>query len=42
MEDNVITPEERKLLETVAATFGLNENIVRTLESEYIELLEEE
>ena len=42
MEDNVITPEERKLLETVAATFGLNENIVRTLESEYSELLEEE
>ena len=35
MEDQIITPEERKLLDTVAATYGLNAKIIKQLESEY-------
>ena len=42
MEDRIITKEERKLLNTVASTFGLNEKIVKQLESEYDSNLEEE
>ena len=42
MEDLIITPEERKLLETVAATFGLSDRIVKQLEDEYNSALEEE
>jgi hypothetical protein len=42
MEDFIITKEERKLLKTVAATFGLNDKIVKQLESEYDLSLEEE
>ena len=42
MEDRIITKEERKLLDTVASTFGLNEKIVKQLESEYDSTLEEE
>ena len=42
MEDLIITPEERKLLETVAATFGLSDRIVKQLEDEYNSTLEEE
>ncbi|DAC39543.1 MAG TPA: hypothetical protein D7H83_04385, partial [Candidatus Poseidoniales archaeon] len=42
MEDQIITPEERKLLDTVAATYGLNAKIIKQLESEYEEMLEEE
>tara|TARA_B100000123_G_C25600260_1_gene371135 strand:- start:35 stop:607 length:573 start_codon:yes stop_codon:yes gene_type:complete len=42
MEDLIITAEERKLLDTVAATFGLNDKIVKQLEDEYNSTLEEE
>ena len=42
MEDRIITKEERKLLNTVASTFGLNEKIVKQLESEYDSTIEEE
>ena len=42
MEDLVITAEERKLLETVAAAYGLSDKIVKQLESEYDSSLEEE
>ena len=42
MEDRIITKEERKLLDTVASTFGLNEKIVKQLEDEYNSTLEEE
>jgi len=35
-------PEERKLLETVATTFGLSDRIVKQLEDEYNSTLEEE
>ena len=42
MEDRIITAEERKLLNTVASTFGLNERIVKQLEDEYNSALEEE
>ena len=42
MEDRIITKEERKLLNTVASTFGLNEKIVKQLESEYDSNIEEE
>ena len=42
MEDLIITAEERKLLETLASTFGLNEKIVKQLEDEYNSTLEEE
>lgn len=42
MEDRIITAEERKLLDTVASTFGLNERIVKQLEDEYNSALEEE
>jgi hypothetical protein len=42
MEDLIITPEERKLLNTVASTFGLSEHIVKQLEDEYNSILEEE
>jgi len=41
MEDRIITPEERKLLETVATMYGLNDKIVKQLEEEYDEELEE-
>ena len=42
MEDLIITAEERKILDTVASTFGLNERIVKQLEDEYNSALEEE
>ena len=42
MEDRIITAEERKILDTVASTFGLNERIVKQLEDEYNSGLEEE
>ena len=42
MEDLIITPEERKLLNTVASTYGLNDRIVKQLEDEYNSTLEEE
>ena len=42
MEDLIITPEERKLLDTVASTYGLNDRIVKQLEDEYNIILEEE
>ncbi len=42
MEDLIITPEERKLLDTVASTYGLNDRIVKQLEDEYNAILEEE
>ena len=42
MEDRIITKEERKLLDTVASTFGLNDKIVKQLEDEYNSTLEEE
>ena len=42
MEDRIITAEERKILDTVASTFGLNERIVKQLEDEYNSALEEE
>lgn len=42
MEDLIITAEERKILDTVASTFGLNELIVKQLEDEYNSALEEE
>ena len=42
MEDMIITVEERKLLNTIASTFGLSERIVKELEAEYDAALEEE
>ena len=42
MEDLIITKEERKLLNTVAAAYGMSEKIVKQLESEYDAMLEEE
>jgi len=42
MEDSIITAEERKLLDTVAATFGLNDKIVKMLEDEYNSTIEQE
>lgn len=42
MEDLIITAEERKLLDTVAATFGLNDKIVKMLEDEYNSTIEQE
>ena len=42
MEDLIITAEERKLLDTVASTFGLDDKIVKQLEDEYNSTLEEE
>ena len=42
MEDLIITAEERKILDTVASTFGLDERIVKQLEDEYNSTLEEE
>ena len=42
MEDQIITVEERKLLNTLASAYGLNDKIVRQLESEYDSTLEEE
>ena len=42
MEDLIITAEERKILDTVASTFGLDERIVKQLEDEYNSALEEE
>ena len=42
MEDSIITAEERKLLDTVAATFGLNDKIVKMLEDEYNATIEQE
>ena len=42
MDDNIITAEERKLLDIVAATYGLNSKIIRQLEAEYLEQGEEE
>ena len=42
MEDSIITSEERKLLDTVAATFGLNDKIVKMLEDEYNSTIEQE
>ena len=35
MEDMIITPEERKLLNTIASTYGLSDKIVKQLETEY-------
>mgnify|MGYP003328517002 FL=1 len=42
MEDQVITKEERILLNTVATAYGLNNKIVKELESEYHAMLEEQ
>ena len=42
MDDNIITAEERKLLDIVAATYGLNSKIIKQLEAEYLEQDEEE
>ena len=42
MEDQIITKEERILLNTVATAYGLNNKIVKELESEYHAMLEEE
>ena len=42
MEDLIITKEERKLLNTVAAAYGMSEKIVKQLESEYDAMLGEE
>ena len=41
MEDKIVTPEERKLLQSLASAYGLNDKIVRILEGEY-ELIREE
>lgn len=42
MEDMIVTPEERKLLQTVANAYGLNHKIVKQLENEYLLVLQEE
>ena len=42
MEDMIITKEERNLLNTLAAAYGLSDKIVEQLESEYDSTLEEE
>ena len=45
MEDRIITPEERRLLETLAKTYDLSDERVKQLEDEYdsmLEVLEEE
>lgn len=42
MEDLIITKEERKLLDTIASTYGFSDRIVKQLESEYNSTLEEE
>tara|TARA_B100001093_G_scaffold277826_1_gene265517 strand:- start:7126 stop:8490 length:1365 start_codon:yes stop_codon:yes gene_type:complete len=42
MEDMIVTPEERKLLQTVANAYGLNDKIVKQLENEYQLVLQEE
>ena len=42
MEDMIVTPEERKLLQTVANAYGLNDKIVKQLENEYLLVLQEE
>ena len=42
MEDRIITTEERKLLNTVASTLGLDDKIIRQLEAEYDATMEEE
>ena len=45
MEDRIITPEERRLLNTLAKTYNLTDERVEQLEHEYnsmLEVLEEE
>ena len=42
MEDMIITPEERKLLNTIASTYGLSDKIVEQLETEYNTELDED
>ncbi|MAV78398.1 MAG: hypothetical protein CMA15_05910, partial [Euryarchaeota archaeon] len=45
MEDRIITPEERRLLKTLAKTYNLTDERVEQLEHEYnsmLEVLEEE
>ena len=42
MEDMIITPEERKLLNTIASTYGLSDKIVKQLETEYDAELDED
>lgn len=42
MEDMIVTKEERKLLQTVANAYGLNDKIVKMLEDEYKSMLQEE
>jgi hypothetical protein len=42
MEDMIITPEERKLLNTIASTYGLSDKIVKQLETEYDTELDED
>ena len=41
MEDEIVTSEERKLLQSLATAYGLNDKIVTILEGEY-ELMREE
>ena len=42
MEDLIITPEERRLLETLAKTYAITPERVKELEQEYDSTLEEE
>ena len=42
MEDRIITPEERKLLNSLATAYSLADTRVEELEAEYNEMLEEE
>ena len=42
MEDRIITPEERKLLNSLATAYSLTDTRVEELEAEYNEMLEEE
>ncbi len=42
MEDNIITKEERNLLNTLATSYGLSNKIIKQLEAEYEEIREQE
>ena len=42
MEDRIITPEERKLLQSLAVAYSLSQSRVDDLESDYNNMLEEE
>ena len=42
MEDNIITKEERNLLNTLATSYGLSSKIIKQLEAEYEEIREQE